>query len=86
MDKDAVMFLIGSVFAIIFFVLMPILLIALSRHDFRADDSEHLGPTDFTTSDFENMSSEVQSALIDFSTKRITPTEFNDVVRRSRTS
>lgn len=86
MDKDVLMFLLGGVFATTFFVLMPTLLFVLSRHDLRADDAEHLGPTDFKASDFEHMSSEVQSAVVDFSVKRITPSEFNEVIRKARTS
>jgi CelD/BcsL family acetyltransferase involved in cellulose biosynthesis len=86
MDQDVLMYLLGAAFVAIFLVALPALLIALSRHDFRAEDSEHLGPTDFTESDFDDMSAAVQSALVDFSVKRITQSELNDVLEKSRTT
>ncbi len=86
MDKDVLMFLIGGVLALIFFVALPTLLVILSRHDLHADDSQHLGPTDFNESDFENMSSVVEAALVDFSVKRIDQAELSEVLRKARTT
>ena len=85
MDKDVLMFLIGGVAAVIFFVALPTLIAALSRFDHRAEDAEHLGPDDFLESDLNGLSGEVQAALVEFSVKHISQEEFNDVLMKART-
>lgn len=86
MDKDVVMYLIGGVFAVAFFVWLPVLLVILSRNDFRAEDTEHLGPDDFGEKDFENMTGVVEAAIVDFSVKRIDQSELSEVLRKARTT
>lgn len=84
MEKDALMYTVGTAFTIIFFVLMPWLLVALSRHDRRAQDSTELGPEDIGISDLESTSPDVQAALREYSMHRISRAEFMTVAQKAR--
>lgn len=86
MDKDELMWAIGILFSIIFFVVMPIILVKLSRFDTRAPHSEELGPEDIGIADLESISPEVQAALRQYSTHRISRAEFLEVAQRARSA
>lgn len=86
MDKDVLMWIIGVTFSIVFFVLMPLLLVTLSRHDRRAEGSTELGSEDIGISDLENTAPEVQAALREYSVHRISRAEFLEVAQKARSS
>ncbi len=84
MDKDVVMWTIGIVFSIVFFVVMPILLVYLSRHDTRATHATEPGSEDIAVGDLENPDPEVQAALREYSVHRISRAEFLEVAQKAR--